>query len=98
MVGGDKSFVGIIVTHRRLVKDEAEDASVAERSILSDDKGATFIVQHFMNPSIVYGKPQKRGGMIHDDFSKTHYLLFFWSYISTEYLNTTFCYRNTLKH
>lgn len=60
MVGGDKSFVGIIVTHRRLVKD----ASVAERSILSDDKGATFIVQHFMNPSIVYGKPQKRGGMI----------------------------------
>lgn len=64
MVGGDKSFVGIIVTHRRLVKDEAEDACVAERSILSDDKGATFIVQHFMNPSIVYGKPQKRGGMI----------------------------------
>lgn len=65
MVGGDKSFVGIIVTHRSLVKDEAEDVcSVAERSILSDDKGVTFIVQHFLNASIVYGKPQKRGGMI----------------------------------
>lgn len=46
------------------MKDEADLFCVVEWSKLSNEKGIIFIVQYFMNSSIVCGKPQKEAGMI----------------------------------
>lgn len=50
------------VTHRGRVKHDALDVcSVVERSIFSDDKGLTFILHHFVNPTILCLNTQEIG-------------------------------------
>lgn len=46
------------------MKDEADLFCVAEWSKLGNEIGIIFIVQYFMNSSIVCGKPQKEAEMI----------------------------------
>lgn len=57
MIGGE--LWNSCVTHRGRVKGDAEDVGfVVESSILGDDKGLTFVLDHLVNPSIICLKTQ----------------------------------------